>query len=289
MESADLRVFQAVAREGSITKAALLLGYVQSNVTARIRHLETELGTVLFHRHHRGITLSSSGKMLLTYADKIVGLLDEAAQALTPSSEPSGPLLIGSTQTTAAIRLPTLLGNYYEQYPKVTLSLITDLSERLIEKVLQYDLDVAFINNPCNHPDLQAIPAFHEEVVLVSAPWITELEEALTKPNLVYSKGCPYRETLEQWLHSRGTSHPNIMEFGTLEAIISGVSAGLGISLLPRVVIQTQEKLGALRVHEVPEAIRYRETMIIIRRNSFATSALRAFIQMFEVEEEVHS
>lgn len=289
MESADLRVFQAVAREGSITKAALLLGYVQSNVTARIRHLESELGTVLFHRHHRGITLSSSGKMLLTYADKIVGLLDEAAQALTPSSEPSGPLLIGSTQTTAAVRLPTLLGKYYEQHPKVILSLMTDLSNKLIEKVLHYDLDVAFINNPCNHPDLQTIPAFNEEVVLVSAPWVTEIEEALTKPNLVYSKGCPYRETLEQWLHSRGVSHLNTMEFGTLEAIIGGVSAGLGITLLPRVVVHKQEKAGAVRVHEVPEEIRYRQTVIIIRSNSFTTSALQAFIQMIEVEEGIHS
>ncbi|MFD1177667.1 LysR family transcriptional regulator [Paenibacillus puldeungensis] len=289
MESADLRIFQAVAREGSITKAALLLGYVQSNVTARIRHLESELGTLLFHRHHRGITLSSSGKMLLTYADKIVGLLDEAAQALTPSSEPSGPLLIGSTQTTAAVRLPTLLGKYYEQHPKVTLSLTTDLSNKLIEKVVQYELDVAFINNPCNHPDLQTIPAFNEEVVLVSAPWVTEIEEALTKPNLVYSKGCPYRETLEQWLHSQGVSHLNTMEFGTLEAIIGGVSAGLGITLLPRVVIHKQEQAGAVLVHEVPEAIRYRQTVVIIRKNSFTTSALQAFIQMLEVEEGVHS
>jgi DNA-binding transcriptional LysR family regulator len=73
MESADLRIFQMVAREGSITKAALRLDYVQSNVTARVQQLESELGTVLFFRHNRGMTLSSSGKTLLVYADKIVG------------------------------------------------------------------------------------------------------------------------------------------------------------------------------------------------------------------------
>lgn len=108
MESGDLRVFQMVAREGTITKAALQLGYVQSNVTARIQQLEAELGTTLFLRHNRGMTLSASGKLLLDYANKIIGLLDEASKALSSSAEPSGPLMIGCTQTTAAVRLPKL-------------------------------------------------------------------------------------------------------------------------------------------------------------------------------------
>lgn len=89
MESGDLRVFQMVAREGTITKAALQLGYVQSNVTARIQQLEAELGTTLFLRHNRGMTLSASGKLLLDYANKIIGLLDEASKALSSSAEPS--------------------------------------------------------------------------------------------------------------------------------------------------------------------------------------------------------
>jgi DNA-binding transcriptional LysR family regulator len=81
LESGDLRVFQAVANEGSITKAAAKLNYVQSNVTSRIQQLETDLQTVLFHRHNRGMTLTSSGKSLLEYANKILGLLEEASKA----------------------------------------------------------------------------------------------------------------------------------------------------------------------------------------------------------------
>ncbi len=140
MESGDLRVFQMVAREGTITKAALRLGYVQSNVTARIQQLEAELGTILFLRHNRGMTLSASGKLPLDYANKIIGLLDEASKALSSSVEPSGPLMIGSTQTTAAVRLPKLLVAYYEEHPNVQLSLTTGHTQFLIDKVLRYEL-----------------------------------------------------------------------------------------------------------------------------------------------------
>lgn len=289
MGSADLRIFQAVAREGSITKAAARLGYVQSNVTARIRQLESELGTGLFYRHNRGITLTSSGKMLLDYADKIIGLLDEAAAALSFSGEPTGPLLIGSTQTTAAVRLPKLLSRYYEMYPKVELTLTTDLSDRLAEKVLQYELDVAFGNFRYVHDELTSLPVFDEEVVVISPPGIDNLDEALTKPSLVYSRGCAYREMLEDMRQSRGRTYVGTMEFGTLEAILGGVSAGLGISLVPRIVAEKQEQDGAVRIHEIPESMRHMKTELLYRKNAHPTSALRALLDLMGVQERAVS
>ncbi|OEC79421.1 LysR family transcriptional regulator [Bacillus halotolerans] len=281
MESGDLRVFQMVAREGTITKAALQLGYVQSNVTARIQQLEAELGTTLFLRHNRGMTLSSSGKLLLDYTDKIIGLLDEASKALSSSVEPSGPLMIGSTQTTAAVRLPKLLAAYYEEHPNVQLSLTTGHTQFLIDKVLRYELDGAFIGCECNHPELKSYPAFEEEPVVVSAASVSNAEEAITKPILVYSTGCSYRETLEKWLHSVGVTQPVIMEFGTLEAIIGGVIAGLGISLLPRTVVQKHEFEGSIRLYTLPEALRQMKTEFIVRKDSFISSALRTFMDSF--------
>jgi DNA-binding transcriptional LysR family regulator len=280
MESADLRVFQMVAREGSITKAALRMGYVQSNVTARVQQLESELGTPLFLRHNRGMTLSSGGKTLLAYADKIVGLLDEATKALSSSSEPSGPLMIGSTQTAAAARLPKLLASYFGQHPNVLLSLTTGHTQFLMEKVLHYELDGAFIGGQCDHPELQSVPAFDEELVIVSATSVANLEEAVTRPILVYSTGCSYREILERWLRSSGFMKSIIMEFGTLEAIIGGVSAGLGISLLPRSVIHKHEAEGSVRTYAMPDSFGHMKTEFITRKDSFVSSALRAFIGM---------
>ncbi|RPK27618.1 LysR family transcriptional regulator [Paenibacillus xylanexedens] len=283
MESGDLRIFQCVAQEGNLTKAASKLGYVQSNVTARIRHLEAEVGTTLFIRHNRGMTLSPAGAMLLTYADKIIGLLNDASKALRATSTPSGPLRIGSTQTAAAVRLPELFAKYYQQYPEVSLSLATGNSQMLIDQVIGYELEGAFIGCSCDHPDIESIDVFDEELFVVSSGVGPE-EELTRKPILVYSMGCSYRQILEEWLLSSGVNRPVIMEFGTLEAIISGVTSGMGISLLPEIVIRQQIASGDLRKHSLPSGISRMMTRFITRKDAFVSSALGAFIAMLPRE-----
>ncbi|NMI06366.1 LysR family transcriptional regulator [Paenibacillus sp. SZ31] len=283
MESGDLRIFQCVAQEGNLTKAASKLGYVQSNVTARIRHLEAEVGTTLFIRHNRGMTLSPAGEMLLTYADKIIGLLNDASKALRATSTPSGPLRIGSTQTAAAVRLPELFAKYYKQYPEVSLSLATGNSQMLIDQVIGYELEGAFIGCACDHPDIASIDVFDEELYVVSSGVGPE-EELTRKPILVYSMGCSYRQTLEEWLNSSGVNRPVIMEFGTLEAIISGVTSGMGISLLPEIVIRQQIESGNLRKYSLPSGISRMMTRFITRKDAFISSALGAFMAMLPRE-----
>ncbi|MFC0216278.1 LysR family transcriptional regulator [Paenibacillus chartarius] len=282
MESSDLRVFQAVVREGSITRAAERLGYVQSNVTARIRQLETELQTVLFHRHNRGMTPTPSGKMLLSYADKIIGLLDEAGKAMSLSSEPHGPLQLGSTQTSAAVYLPALLANFGNRYPKVVLSLATGSSRDMVEKVLQYELDGAFVTYPVNHPELQMLKVAEEELVVFTSPAITDIEEAMTKPILVLPGGCCIRNVFERWLEANGKPTGIIMEFGTIEAIIGGVSAGLGISMLARDVVRKAGMEGRIRIHAVSEPFRRSETVFVTRKDTIPSGALRAFLEMLQ-------
>jgi DNA-binding transcriptional LysR family regulator len=148
-----------------------------------------------------------------------------------------------------------------------------------MEQVLHFELDGAFIGCQCNHPELQSVPAFLEELAIVSAASVADLDEAITKPILVYSTGCSYRDVLEKWMLSIGLKQPIIMEFGTLEAIIGGVSAGLGISLLPRSVIIKQEAEGAVFAHAIPDSISHMKTVFITRKDSFVSSALRAFIE----------
>ncbi|MFC4810248.1 LysR family transcriptional regulator [Paenibacillus sp. GCM10023250] len=279
MESGDLRVFQAVAREGSITKAAARLGYVQSNVTARIRQLEAELGTPLFHRHNRGMLLTSAGSTLLAYAERIVGMLEEAVQALTSNETPAGPLAIGSTQTAAAVRLPPLLTAYYARFPDVRLSVMTGHTEEMVERVLRYELDGAFIGGDCNHPELQSVPAFAEELAIGAHPSVGTLEEAVKRPILVFNRGCSYRDVLEAWMRENAPAQTAVMEFGTLDAIIGGVTAGLGISLLPLSVIRKQREDGLIRVFRL-EGQRTMTTMFITRKDAFASSALTAFTAM---------
>src|ERR1700754_2795796 len=133
MDLSDLRVFEAVARHGSMNRAAAELHTVQSNVTARIRALEEQIGTELFQRTSRGVVLTAAGQRLLPYASRIGALLKEAREAARDDGTPRGPLHIGALETAAALRLPAVLSAYTQAYPEVALTLTTGTSSSLVE------------------------------------------------------------------------------------------------------------------------------------------------------------
>ncbi|MFS0838406.1 LysR family transcriptional regulator [Paenibacillus sp. 1P03SA] len=285
MESGDLKIFRTVAREGSITKAAQSLNYVQSNVTNRIRLLETELGTQLFYRSSKGMKLTAAGQNLLAYADKIVILLEEAVKSAQATDVPKGPLRLGSLETTAAIHLPQLLTRYHGLYPEVELSLITSDSHQLISKIKDYELDGAFVYGPVSHEELVCRPAFEEELVLISEPKETDLAGLLKKPLLFFGSGCSHRDRVERLLAKEGVEARHMIEFGTLEAIIGGVSAGLGVSLLPRSSISRIVQAREVYLHPIPEEFREINVVFVYRKDLFKTQAFKRFLDFLRNEE----
>ena len=119
MDADDLRIVEAVARAGSMNRAAAQLNMVQSNVTSRIRLLEEELGVQLFVRHSR-VEASEAGLRLLSYGEQIRALFQQAITAVKEDGTPKGKLRIGMVDTTAGLRLPALIAQYAQDYPKVS-------------------------------------------------------------------------------------------------------------------------------------------------------------------------
>jgi DNA-binding transcriptional LysR family regulator len=283
MDTADLKVFQSVAGAGSMNKAALELNTVQSNITARIKALEDEMGFALFERSNRGVTLTAAGRRLLPYAARAARLLDDARRAVADDGTPSGALTIGSLDTTAALHLSPVLAGYVAAYPAVDLSMRTGTTCELVEQVLDRKLDGAYVCGPVNHPDLLADPFVREELVILTAPAITDFEALSRKPDLkivVLKVGCSYRLQLEAMLARRGIVGVRLLEFGTIESVIACVSAGVGITLLPRALLGSVWERGRLRVHPMPNDEGRVETVFIRHREAFASSALRAFMEM---------
>ena len=255
MDAADLRVFEAVARLGGMNRAAPELNTVQSNVTTRIRSLEQELGTALFNRHSRGVTLTAAGRRLLPYAARVRHLLDEACRAVEDDGTPRGLLTIGSLETTAALRLSPLLSDYAAAYPEVDLVLRTGTTRELVEAVLEHRVEGAFVCGPVKHPELEQETIFHEELVVATAPSVTTLAALEGKGELkivVLRAGCSYRQRLEESLARRGILGLRQLEFGTIEAIVGCVAAGLGVTLLPRGVIALCTGCARAAGHNAP-------------------------------------
>ena len=283
MDLQSLLFFRTVAESGSISKAAKELNYAQSNLTAKIQQLEANLQTTLFYRHNRGTTLTDKGKLLLSYTDKIFLLIDEAREVMNENQIPNGPLVIGSMETTAAVRLPKLLSKYHREYSAVDLTLKTGPTEQNVRGVLQYELDGAFVAGPIEHPDLDFQPLIEEELVLVTDTFhqpIISLKEIRNRTLLVFKKGCSYRARLEGWLHHEGVIPEKIMEFGTLDGIIGCVSAGLGISLLPRSVVAKYVEENLLIEHIIPKRFGKVETIFIYRKDKYKSITLSRFIEM---------
>ena len=283
MELSDLVTFSAVARTGGITRAADELNTVQSNVTQRVKALEAEIGTPLFERHSRGMTLTGAGRRLLPYAQRMAALSREAVLAARDDGEPKGPLAIGSMETTAAVRLPSLLARFHQRFPAVQLTLRTAPTADLVAAVLGGTLDGAFVAGPIEHAELATATAFREELVLVTANRWTSLASlrAGTPESgptaLVFRTGCSYRQRLEQVFAEFGWPSSSRFEFGTLDGMIGCVAADMGVTLLPRAVVERGDMRGNIRIHPLSPAQSRVDTVFIHRRSAHQYSALQGF------------
>ena len=281
MDAADLKVFEAVARLGGMGRAAEALHTVQSNVTARIRRLEEELGTLLFRRHARGVEPTPAGHRLLPYALRAARLLDDARRAALDDGTPQGPLVIGSLDTTAALHLTPILTGFAAAHPTVDLTLRTGTTGELLEAVLSHQVEGAFVCGPVAHPELEAEPAFVEELVMLTAPGVRSLDDLWAHGEVrvvVLRAGCSYRLRLESILARRGIPAPRMLEFGTLETVVGCVAAGLGVTLLPRALIGPVWREGRVALHLLPPGEARAETVFVRRRDGYRSSALTAFL-----------
>lgn len=282
MELRHMRIFCAVAEQGSFTGAAEKVHTVQSNVTMRIKELEAELSQQLFVRQKSGVVLTSAGQTFFGYARRILQLTEESRNALLDTVTPTGHLRLGSMETTAAIRLPQVLAKYRQQFPQVQLSLLTGTTVELIKAVETLRLDGAFVGGFHQNPALAQEEVFQEELVLVSSREFVSLGtliQAMPQQTvLVFRTGCFYRSTLEHWFYQAGLVPNQILELGTLDGILSCVAAGMGVTLLPRSVAESHGSRQELCYHQLPPEFANVKTVFIRRNDALATPAMSAFV-----------
>ncbi|HTH18246.1 MAG TPA: LysR substrate-binding domain-containing protein [Magnetospirillum sp.] len=280
MDTASLRLFRAVARTGSVGAAAEQVHSVPSNVSARVRKLEDELGAQLFVREPRGMRLTPAGGVLLDYAERILALTEAARDAVRETVGEGGELRLGSMESTAAARLPPVLTEFHRRYPKVALSLSTGTSDMQLQAVLDRQVDLAFLDGPVRHERIVGAPVFVEELVLAVPAGVISEEEANTRAMLVFRAGCAYRVHTEAWLRRHGHPPRRVMEFGTLDGLLGCIAAGMGVSLLPRSIVERPQHAGSITA--LPIADGRVETWLIQHRDAVETGAMRAFKMLLE-------
>jgi len=279
MDLVELRIFKAVAEHGGVTKAAAALHRVQSNVTTRVKQLEQRLGARLFNRQGRKLVLSSEGRVLLAYAERLLRLSAEA-QAALKGHAPHGLFRIGALESTAATRLPPVLARYHRAYPAVRLELVTGTSGALVDKVLREEVEAAFVAEPFPNRNLELQHAFTEELVLITPkthPRVRAPGDIAQRTILGFATGCSYRRRLEAWLGRSSVVAERVMEYGSYHAIVACTAAGGGIAVVPRSVLRLAGADAQVAVHPLPPKVAHARTMLVWRRGhqSSALEALR--------------
>jgi len=288
MDLADLQIFRAVAREGGITRAAERLHRVQSNITTRVRQLEQELAVDLFIRKGKKLHLSPAGQILLGYADRLLDLAQEARDALQ-DNRPRGLFRLGAMESTAAVRLPGPLSDYHRLYPEVTLELRTGNPQRLATAILAGTLDAALAAEPFADAPFEKVPAFLEELVIVAPAEQPQLGAREAPAAMVaFETGCPHRKRLEEWYGRRNAMPERTIEMSSYHAILGCVAAGMGISLMPRAVIDTFPESGRLSLHALPPGYDRAQTVLFWRKGA-RSPKIDALIDILKSARDAHA
>lgn len=145
MEFREITTFLQVAQHQSFSKAARQLGYSQAAVTIQIKQLENELGVHLFDRIGKQISLTHQGQVFYQYAISIQKDLAQARQAVSDSSELNGKLCLGTIESICASIFPELLSEYHRLYPEVTISIVTDSPDVLLERMNENAIDIVYL------------------------------------------------------------------------------------------------------------------------------------------------
>ena len=277
----SLKIFRTVVDEGGVVRAANKLNRVQSNVTTRIRQLEEYLGTRLFRREGRSIRLSAEGRTLLAYADRLLRLADEAVGEMR-TGKPRGVFRLGSLESTAGSRLAPILSRYHSLYPDVVVELATGTAGALVTRVMNFELEAAFVSEPFTAPMLEARPVFEERLVLVTSRAIRKVSSPVDigrSTLIAFTQGCSYRKRIEEWLGSGNVMPERILEFSSYQAMIACVAAGTGFAVVPKSVLQGLRASKTVRQHALPRRFSHNRTYIVW--NGDPSPSLQGLLSLF--------
>lgn len=288
LDLVQLEIFTAVAEHGSISAAAQHIHRVPSNLTTRIKQLEADLGVELFIREKLRLRLSPAGWTFLEYAKRILALVEEARLTVA-GEEPQGAFSLGSLESTAAVRIPALLAAYNQQYAKVELDLSTGPSGTMIEGVLSGRLAAAFVDGPVLHPSLEGVPVFEEEMVIIAplnhAP-IHRGQDVNGQSIYAFRANCSYRHHFERWFTQDAAVPGKIFELESYHGMLACVSAGAGLALMPRSMLESMPGCATVSVWPMSQRFRYLRTWLVWRSGTVSRS-LAMFVKLLEERDAV--
>jgi len=241
MDTRLLHYFVAVAEAGTVTRAAERCRIAQPSLTQQLKRLEKTLGVKLFDRLGRGVALTDAGRALLPRARRILAEVRDAEVNLRSDVESGvGQLTIGAIPTMAPYLLPDLLTRLRAQYPACEITVRENLTEQLIELLIDNEIDVALVSSPIEHDRVQ-LQVLGSEPLLVVVPTEHPLREAVAislselrdQPTITLHEMHCLGQQIAGFCAARRLGQNVVCRSTQLATVLEFVRLGLGVSLVP--------------------------------------------------------
>jgi LysR family hydrogen peroxide-inducible transcriptional activator len=253
MNLRDLRYIIKVAELKHFGRAAAACHVSQPTLSGQILKLEEELGVAIFERVGKSLTTTAAGDLILDQARRAIAASDELTACAKASRDPMlGPLRLGVIPTLAPYLMPFVLPQARRAMPKTPLSLVEDLTARLIGPVLEGDLDAALIASDPETDALAIMPLFDEPFLLVLTADHPLTANAMVDASAIYpnellllSDGhCLRDQALELCQHPhRGEGDMADIRATSLQTLLQMAAAGYGMTLMPGLALIAEERL----------------------------------------------
>ena len=280
-----MKIFVAVFRHSNITKAAQELHLAQPSVSLAIKELENYYGIRLFERIGKRISPTEGGKEFFGYSLHIVSLFEEMEKRMK-NWDVSGTIRIGSSITIGTHILPGLIRNYQAEFPDLKINAIISNSSTIENHILDNTIDLGLIETQPEHEDIQAIPFMKDSLCAIvgcSHPLAKEssvtLSDLAQYPFLMREKGSAGREILDSYFSIQQLNVRPAWESSSTQAIVKGVAEGLGVAVLPYLLVEKDIQEKTVRMLPFTRPLS-RDLNIIYHKSKYLTPNMKAFLSL---------
>jgi len=286
MELFQLETFLAVAREKSFSRAAARMHRTQSAVSQTISKLEEDLGERLFDRSSRDGSLTDAGRLLVTYAEELLNVREEARDALSELRMlQQGKLVVAANEFTSRYLLP-VLHQFHRTHPMIRIHVMRTLAREVPSAVLNHNVEFGVLSFRPDDENLASLVLYRDELAVIAYPrhplaqakGVT-IKDLGAESFVAHSVLSPYREkVIQAFKKHRTTLHMNI-ELPTIEDIKQFVRMEVGLAMVPLIAVEEEIRRGDLVHVPVAELSFERKIRIVHRTGTVLSHAGNAFLK----------
>ncbi|SHO54230.1 LysR family transcriptional regulator [Anaerocolumna xylanovorans] len=288
-----MRIFVAVCTHNSITKAADALFLAQPTVSLAIKEMEEYYGVSLFNRISHKLYLSETGRLFLSYATHIIELFDEL-DAKIKNWDTLGTLRIGASITTGTYLLPGLVSEFHKSHPQIKVQAAIKNSEELEKLIMLNDLDFALIEGEIHNSQIRSEKIMEDKLTLICGanhPMAgidsTDIRQLASYDFILREKGSGTREFFDSTLMVHNLTIKPIWESVSTHAILNAVSCGLGLSVLPHIMVKPYLDTGRVKEIKINDADLVRPFYVIYHCNKFLSNSAKDFMALCKFPVEI--